>query len=341
MLPYPPWKAATYHKQAGRQAGTLLPSGDRSNLSQAGSQAGVPQATAHLPSGEGSSSSQATAYPPEEVSSISQAIALLPPRKGNNSSPAGSQAGTLLPSREGSNSPPAIALLPAGEGSNSSPAGSQSRTLLLTREGSSSSPAIAHLPSGEGSSSFQAVAHLPPEEGSNPSQATAHLPPGEGNSSPHAGQSSNQARSVMQGFRQSTRHRAPQASQENSAVSWEANPTSTTPSRLPQESSNEEPNRKWVINLSNKPLTPAQRSVLAKGPNFAVTPRQPPNLEYITAIEAVCTKLSQQGAEELRADINRVLRSSNPPEPNLTKAQNLALRELKRNRDCIVLTADK
>ena len=68
---------------------------------------------------------------------------------------------------------------------------------------------------------------------------------------------------------------------------------------------------------------------------------QPPYLEYITAIKAACTKLSQQDAEELRADINRVLRSSNPPKPNLTKAQNLALRELKRDRDCIVLTADK
>ena len=82
-------------------------------------------------------------------------------------------------------------------------------------------------------------------------------------------------------------------------------------------------------------------SVLAKGPNFVVFPRQPPNLEYITAIEAACTKLSQQDAEELRADINRVLRSSQPPQPKLTKAQNLALRELKRDRDCIVPTADK
>ena len=80
---------------------------------------------------------------------------------------------------------------------------------------------------------------------------------------------------------------------------------------------------------------------MAKGPNFAVTPRQPPNLEYITAIEAACTKLSQQDAEELRADINRVLRSSHPSKPNLTKAQNIALRELKRDRDHIVLTADK
>ena len=63
-----------------------------------------------------------------------------------------------------------------------------------------------------------------------------------------------------------------------------------------------------------------------------VTPRQPPNLEYITAIEAACTKLSQQDAEELRADINRVLRSSHPLKPNLTKAQNSALRELKKGQ---------
>ena len=73
---------------------------------------------------------------------------------------------------------------------------------------------------------------------------------------------------------------------------------------------------------------------------MAITPRQPPTLEYITAIEAACTKLSRQDAEELRADINRVLRSSHP-KPNLTKAQNLALRELKRDRDHIVLKADK
>ena len=66
----------------------------------------------------------------------------------------------------------------------------------------------------------------------------------------------------------------------------------------------EEPSPKWVINLSNKPLTQVQRSVLAKGSNFAVSPRHPPNVEYITAIESACTKLSQQDAEDLRTDIN-------------------------------------
>ena len=85
------------------------------------------------------------------------------------------------------------------------------------------------------------------------------------------------------------------------------------------DNSLEDPNPKWVINLSSKPLTQAQRSVLAKGPNFSVTPRHPPKLQYIMAIEAVCTKLGQQDAEDLRAEINRVLRSSHPPKPNLNQ----------------------
>ena len=84
----------------------------------------------------------------------------------------------------------------------------------------------------------------------------------------------------------------------------------------PQGSSSlEEANTKWVINLSSKPLTKAQRCVLAKGPNFAVSPKLPLNLEYITAIEAACTKLSQQDAEELRANINWVLRAPHPSNP--------------------------
>ena len=83
------------------------------------------------------------------------------------------------------------------------------------------------------------------------------------------------------------------------------------PGILPPRGENtlEDPKLKGVINLSSKPLTQAQRSVLAKGPNFLVTPKHTPNLEYITAIESVCSKLGQQ---ELRAHINRVLRSSYP-----------------------------
>ena len=55
-------------------------------------------------------------------------------------------------------------------------------------------------------------------------------------------------------------------------------------------------------------LTQAQLSVLAKGPNFAIAPNKPLNVDYIKAIESVCHKLTDQDAEEVRADINTLLR---------------------------------
>ena len=112
------------------------------------------------------------------------------------------------------------------------------------------------------------------------------------------------------------------SSQVISSTSPQEARSSLLPNRQnsPQGSSSlEEPNPKWVFNLSSKPLTKTQRSVLPKGPNFAVSPKHPPNLEYITAIEAACTKLSQQDAEELRADVNQVLRGSHPPNLTLLK----------------------
>ena len=214
------------------------------------------------------------------------------------------------------------------------------------------SQAGAHLPPGEGSSlvaspASQAGAHLPPGEGSNivattqavppiPSDSTSSQAGSEATTKTPAGENPSQAgnnlpssqagSSGRQNPRCSARQRALQASQWNSIASqadstgsWEGNPTPNPPNRLPkglpQGSSPEDPNPKWVINLFSKPLTPAQRSVLAKGPNFVVSPKQPPNLEYITAIEAACTKLSQQDAEKLRAEVNRVLRSSHLPNP--------------------------
>ena len=35
-------------------------------------------------------------------------------------------------------------------------------------------------------------------------------------------------------------------------------------------------NDKWVINLPNTPLTKAQESLLAKGPNYAIAPKKSP-----------------------------------------------------------------
>ena len=276
------------------QAGTLLPLGEGSYLSQAGSQASTP-----LPLGEGSIVSQASS---QVVTS--KAGAQLTSGEASNLSQAGSQAGSQLPSGEGS-------------------------SLVAGRQASQASQAVGRL-----------VTPLSPKEGgslvaSPASQTGVHLPPARVNSS-QAGQLGSQG---TRSGRCSARQRPLQASlgnstasQADSAGTWDSSPTPHPPNRLPQGSSPEDPNPKWVINLSNKPLTPAQRSVLVKEPNFAVSPKQPPNLEYITAIEAACTKLSQQDVEELRAEVNRVLRSSHTSKPNLTKAQNLAFKETKKGQ---------
>ena len=104
---------------------------------------------------------------------------------------------------------------------------------------------------------------------------------------------------------------------------------------------NNNSNSKWVINLSKVELTWAQRSLLKKGPNFAISPNNIPNLDYITAIETVCSKLKEEDAAELREEINGILKKGRIPKPNLDKEERLALHQLRKDKDRIILTADK
>ena len=87
----------------------------------------------------------------------------------------------------------------------------------------------------------------------------------------------------------------------------------TDPDHIDEYTTNQR--KKWVINLSDVPLTPTQEMVLAHGPNFAVTPRNPPILEYITSLEVACQKLNTNTAEELRFEVYRALRYSHLPSP--------------------------
>ena len=84
-------------------------------------------------------------------------------------------------------------------------------------------------------------------------------------------------------------------------------------------------NSKWVINLSKTSLTKAQESLSAKGPNIALTPSNMPNADYITAVESIFSKLKDQEAQELRADVNSLLRRAHIPKPNLTKQERRAV----------------
>ena len=99
--------------------------------------------------------------------------------------------------------------------------------------------------------------------------------------------------------------------------------------------------KKWVINLSSIPLTKDQELLLEHGPNFAITPQRPLYGEYIKAIETACQSLDVNSAEELRSDVYRVLRHPRQLRTNLSKEEMTAIKQLKADKDRIILTADK
>ena len=100
-------------------------------------------------------------------------------------------------------------------------------------------------------------------------------------------------------------------------------------------------NKKWVVNLSSIPLTKEQESLLSHGPNFAISPKNPPLGEYIMNIEKACQSLDTNMAEELRTEAYRVLRKPHHPKPNLKKDEIIAMKQLKADKNRMVLTADK
>ena len=101
--------------------------------------------------------------------------------------------------------------------------------------------------------------------------------------------------------------------------------------------------KKWVINLSDTPLTKNQEKLLARGPKFVIKPRQSPVEEYITAIEKTCPKLDKGEADEIRVEVKKALKKAQNKTRsfNITKEGNQALQELKRDKERVILTADK
>jgi len=60
---------------------------------------------------------------------------------------------------------------------------------------------------------------------------------------------------------------------------------------------NTQTRKRWIVNISKKELSEAERSVLSKGLNFAITPEKVPVKDFVVATEKVCGKLNQNDAE--------------------------------------------
>ena len=93
--------------------------------------------------------------------------------------------------------------------------------------------------------------------------------------------------------------------------------------------------------MSKKPLTDAQEKLLTHGPNFAITPKSQPIGEYITAVEQTCQSLAQGEADEMRGKIKAVIKKTQTPRPNISREEQKALKELRKDNTRVILTEDK
>ena len=98
---------------------------------------------------------------------------------------------------------------------------------------------------------------------------------------------------------------------------------------------------KWVINISNKPLTADEERLLAHGPNYALVLKDPPIIQYVAAIENACTRLEEGQADEFRVQVKVAIQRIQKPKPNITRGERKAIAELKKDPSRMVLTADK
>ena len=94
-------------------------------------------------------------------------------------------------------------------------------------------------------------------------------------------------------------------------------------------------------NFLNHTLTDTETRVLARGLNFAISPDKVPVEDFIIATESACQKLPSEERPALRAEIAGVLRSAKPPKPNISKEERQALGVLAKEKDILILPADK
>ena len=95
------------------------------------------------------------------------------------------------------------------------------------------------------------------------------------------------------------------------------------------------------INLSSRSLDDAKIALLKKGLNFAVTPAYIPATEIIAKVESATRQLDAEQADTVRRAVNNILQQAEPPEPNITKEMQGALKRLKEDESIKVLPADK
>ena len=106
--------------------------------------------------------------------------------------------------------------------------------------------------------------------------------------------------------------------------------------------------KKWVINLSSKPLSDGEQSLLQKGPKFAVSSSKVPLTKYIAVTKRICDELSEntvgKDCTEIYQKTKEVLQHFKEKKGhthNTTKEEWEAIKTLWEDSSHVVLTVDK
>ena len=110
----------------------------------------------------------------------------------------------------------------------------------------------------------------------------------------------------------------------------------------------EQISKKWVINLANKDLTPGEVKLLQRGPKFAVSTPKVPITKYIAVTKQICDRLGEntEGVDcseyyQKTKDLLQEYKDKCAFHPNITREEREAIKILKEDDTCVVLTADK
>ena len=97
-----------------------------------------------------------------------------------------------------------------------------------------------------------------------------------------------------------------------------------------------------MVNLSNKPLSPEERSLPEKGPKFAPTPTTIPHKNIVAEIEAAIRHLPDVSKDAVRTTSAAILhRARLPVHNNVSKQERRALNDLKKDQSRVIMKADK
>ena len=105
--------------------------------------------------------------------------------------------------------------------------------------------------------------------------------------------------------------------------------------------------KKWVINLSSKPLSDGEQSLLQKGPKFAVSSPKVPVTEYIAVTKRICNELDENatGKEYRNLPKNQgdptTLQEQEGVHLQHHQKEKEAIKTLREDASHMVLTADK